>query len=57
MQFQSEGKVPGVGVEPLTRLQSDKLFITRSDKSDKTYTNAEPGYTAGTRTALNAGSL
>jgi hypothetical protein len=36
----SQLRVPGVGVEPLARLQSRKLFITRSDKSGKTDKNA-----------------
>jgi CheY-like chemotaxis protein len=48
-QIQPQRKVPGVGVEPLARLQSCKLFITRSDKSDKSARNAEVRYTAGTR--------
>ena len=43
--------VPGVGVEPSSPLQTRKLFIHRSGKSDKTDANAEVRYTAGTRPA------
>jgi hypothetical protein len=48
MLFQSVRLVGAVGIEPSGPLQTRKLFILRSDKSDKNGRNAEPRYTAGT---------
>jgi hypothetical protein len=41
--------VGAVGIEPSGPLKARKLFIPRSDKSDKNGRNAEVRYTAGTR--------
>lgn len=41
--------MPGVGVEPSGALETRKLFITRSETTEKNGRNAEPRYMAGTR--------
>ena len=43
------GLVGAVGIEPSGPLQTRKLFIPRSHKSDKTDRNAETKYATGTR--------
>jgi hypothetical protein len=40
--------VGALGVELLSPLQTRKLFIPRSDKTDKNGRNTQPRYTAGT---------
>jgi hypothetical protein len=44
--------VPAGGIEPSRPLKAHKLFILRSDKTDKNGRNAEVRYTAGTRSLL-----
>ncbi len=46
--------VPAVGLEPSVPLKTRKLFIPRSDKTEKNDRNAEVRYTAGTRHGLSS---
>jgi hypothetical protein len=53
MDFQCDGMEARVGIEPSIAQQKRKLLVSGSDRTSKNRTNAEVGYTAGTR-ALRA---
>ena len=50
--FVGKRMVGAVGIEPSAPLKTRKLFIPRSDKTEKNDRNAEARYTAGTRSRV-----